>query len=123
MDFFIKTQVAPTIERFWGTRSFQYIHIYIYMCVYACVCVCVCKTGKKSDLINIKLDIEKTKQGKLDIRELPTMWLSIGWTKVPLRGHVSLRLSEVIVFEESIKFGRLYVPYRVRVHMCERSRV
>ena len=24
VDFFFKTQIAPTIERFWGTRSFQY---------------------------------------------------------------------------------------------------
>ena len=24
MDFFFKTQIAPTIERFWGIRFFQY---------------------------------------------------------------------------------------------------
>ena len=27
--FFFKTQVAPTIERFWGTRSFQYGPLYV----------------------------------------------------------------------------------------------
>ena len=29
VDFFFKTQIAPTIERFWGTRSFQYGPLYV----------------------------------------------------------------------------------------------